>query len=76
MMTKWDELTPATIHQIAWEISEGKADPHDARRLLERFCDRSKADIPLELTRHLQAAFSTYLVGNKTLESALGLGTL
>jgi len=71
-MGRWGELTPATINQIAWEVREGNADPEDARRLLELFCE-SGDRIPRELLSHFCEAFRAYLGGKKTLDSALGL---
>lgn len=72
-MAKWDKLTPATIFQIAWEIRDGEADPEDARRLLELFCECRDGNHPPGLIEHLRSAFSIYLKGERTLESALGL---
>lgn len=72
-MKKWANLTPAAIHQIAWEIRDGEADPEDARRLLELFCECRDGSCPPELIQHLRSAFSAYLEGRRTIESALGL---
>ncbi len=74
-MSKWGELSPATIIQIAWEAKDGEADPDDARRLLIHFCEHvdGKRHVPVELLTHLRDAFASYLVGEKTLERALGI---
>jgi hypothetical protein len=74
-MSKWNVITPATIHQIACEVRDGEADPDDARRLIAHFCDclDKGESIPHELVKHFQNAFRAYLDGGRTLESALGL---
>lgn len=72
-MTNWGEFTPATICQIAWEIREGKADPADARQLLELFCKSRSNNIPPELITYLQDSFRCYLEGQKGIEAALGI---
>lgn len=72
-MAKWEEITPATIFQIAWEIRDGEADPDDARRLLEHFCECPQHLLPNSLHEHLRLAFGAYLRGEKTIDAALGL---
>lgn len=72
-MTRWLELTPATIIQIAFEVRERKADPDDARRVLELFCNSTDGKISPELIHHLQACFRDHLYGGVTLEAALGI---
>lgn len=72
-MARWGELTPATILEIAYEARQGKADPDDARRVIEMFCASADSNFPPELIGHLQASFREYLSGGKTLEAALGL---
>jgi len=70
-----DELTQADIIQIAFEIREQTAEPEDAIRLLQHFCnlvDRNKT-IPDPLHKHLRDSFRIYLAGEQKLESALGL---
>lgn len=75
-----EELTHANIWHIAWDIREGKANPSDARRLLEKFCnefDRGMFNSGMYtqdyLLRHLRDAFRAYLDKEKTIEAALGL---
>lgn len=80
-----DDLTQADVNQIAFEIREQIADPEDARRLLQQFCDlyalwggdKFEADQARQfeiLLRHLRDSFHNYLRGNrKTLEAAFGL---
>jgi hypothetical protein len=70
-----DELTPATIIDIAWEVHDGTANPEDARRLLAHFCDliNRGEPVPESLNRHLADAFGAYLSETRTLEAALGL---
>lgn len=34
-----ENLTPATIHQIAWEVADKTHDPKDAKRLLWKYID-------------------------------------
>jgi hypothetical protein len=68
---RYEEFTPATIVQVAYEISEGEAHPLDARRLLELFCQQRPASE--ELLEHMRGAFRQYLSGEKTLDAALGL---
>jgi hypothetical protein len=69
-----DELTHSDIAQFVSDAQEEKADPADARRLLERFCQQVEAgNLPdARLLEHLQVAFRKYLVGGD-LEAALGL---
>lgn len=72
-MSKWGELTPVTINQIIFEIRDGAADPDDARRLLELYCDE-KAEPQHALIQHVQACIGRYLSGEiKSLESAFGI---
>lgn len=70
-----DDLTPADINQIAFEIREQTADPEDARRLLSQFCDFYDQDkiIPYQLIMHFRDSFRVYLAGEQKLESSLGL---
>jgi len=70
-----DNLTPAAINQIAWDVVERKADPKDARLLLEHFrdCYDRWEPIPHELLMHLRDSFAAYLSGKQSIESALGL---
>ena len=72
-MSRYGELTPATILQIAWEAKDGKVDPDDARRLLEHFCTCNDEKEMRELIQHLRDAFKSYLSNEKKLEAALGL---
>jgi hypothetical protein len=66
-------LTPAAILQVAHEIREGAADPKDARRLIELFCECTNDNLPEVLLDHLRYAFSSYLTDERSIESALGL---
>jgi hypothetical protein len=66
-------LTPVQIQHILSQVVEGVADPDDARRLLESFCESSERNIRPDLLAHFQAAFRVYLSGAKSLEAALGL---
>lgn len=74
-MSKWGELTPDVVFQIAWEVRDGEADPSDARRMLKLFCDcvDLRESPPPELMRFLRDAFRVHLDDGKTIESALGL---
>ena len=73
-MTRWGELTPATINQIIYEIRDGEADPEDAKRLLLLFCDTASRDVPNQVIEFLQRAISGFLRGEKrTLDAAFGL---
>lgn len=74
-MTKWAELTPATINQIAFEVRDGVADPEDVRRILTYYCDRIDMGepVPAELTTYLRDSLKRFLEEGKTVESALGL---
>jgi hypothetical protein len=74
-MSNDDRLTPAAINQIAWDVVERKADPKDARLLLEHFrdCYDRREPIPHELSMHLRDSFAAYLSGKQSIESALGL---
>lgn len=76
-MGNWDnhDLTPVVIWQIAFEAKDGEADPGDAKRLLEFFCDMQEGNrpIPKELLLHLRQAFRAYLDGSRSIESGLGL---
>ena len=70
-----ENLTPANIFQIAWEISEQTHDPIDAKRLLYKYCDlfKKKEPIPFELFQHFNDAFIKYLSGDTDLDTAFGL---
>ncbi len=68
-------LTPAMIHQIAWQVRDGEADPEDARTLLNHFYSlvEHKQQVPYELTRHIANCLRDQLVEGKSLEAAFGL---
>ncbi len=71
-----EALSPAGIHQIAWQIRDDEADPEDARKLIEQFRDMYDGSEPLppELLRHIRDSFNDYLTGNrKSLDRAFGL---
>lgn len=70
-----DKLTPVDIHQIAVDVSEGKAEPEDARRLMQHFCDcMVKGEkVPDVLLEHFKNAFRAYLNEGKSIEAALGI---
>jgi len=70
-----EDLSPALINQIAYDIIHGKADPADARRLLECYCDSydKGKPIPHDLAMHLRDSLRGFLDGKKTLSSALGI---
>ena len=76
-----EELTPSAIFSIAWDIRDGNANPADARRLLEKFCNdfdkgmfRTGMNEQDYLLRHIRDSFCDYLDNEKkTIEAALGL---
>lgn len=70
-----ENLSPATIHQIAWDIRDGTASPDDAKRLMLLFCEcfDNKKQPPIELAQHFYDAFRAILAKEKTAERALGL---
>jgi len=82
-----ENISPVEIHQIACSIKDGKADPKDAKHLMEWFCDYVNKEvqgrkqvlgcppdkqIPKELLWHFRDAFKEILKG-KTPEQALGI---
>jgi hypothetical protein len=74
-----DNLTNSVIFQITQDISSGKADPEQAKRLLKLFGDCSNwaeaAMLPDELFKFFKDAIKGYLDNPKNggLESGLGL---
>jgi membrane-bound lytic murein transglycosylase B len=74
-MRDGDKLTPADIHRIAGDISEGMAESEDARRLMQHFCDcMVKGEkVPDVLLEHFKNAFRAYLHEGKSIEAALGI---
>jgi hypothetical protein len=74
----WDPQEPAITlgesRQIAHEIQEGTADPADARRLLDAFCQcvEHGRTPPSEIMEYLSIALRAHL-GGKAIEAALGL---
>ena len=64
-----------SIYQIAWDVSDGTADPAEARNLLECFCEcvDNGTPIPKELVLHLRNAFRNYLDDKRQIEFAMGL---
>ena len=75
-MNSEDDVTPATISNIAWDIQENNADPEDVRRILTYFCvlvDERRA-VPDGLQSLLRDCFRAYLNGSaKTVDQAIGL---
>ena len=74
-----EKLSPSRINFIAYDVIDGKADPLEARLLLECFCDcydnwyDTREPIPHRLIEHLYNSFRFYLDDKKTIEAALGL---
>lgn len=68
-------LSAGQVHQICWEVREGKADPDDVKAMLADFCEGIGAGTRIEpaIFLYLRDAFSAYLCGERTLEAALGL---
>jgi hypothetical protein len=68
--------TPFEIHMISSEVREGRANPSDARRLLEMFCLLVDDGIqhPRWLLLHLRDSFRSYFDKESlSMESAFGL---
>jgi hypothetical protein len=68
-------LTSSQINLIAFAVRDGGAEPEDARRLMQHFCelvDRGR-QVPPQLLQHFRQSFSAYLDGTKKLEAALGV---
>jgi hypothetical protein len=80
-----DDLTQAEVNLIACAVREQAAEPEEARRLLEHFCnlydlwnggkfEKEEQARQFEiLLRHLRDSFIIHLKEDRTLESALGL---
>jgi hypothetical protein len=71
-----DELTPATIFSIVWDVREKTADPADVKRILTYFCGlvEEGRSLPIEILDYLKDSFRLYLADTtKGMESALGL---
>ena len=80
-----DDLTQAEVNLIACDVREQTAEPKDARRLLEHFCnlydlwgeDKFKADQARQFERlleHLRDSLGNHLKDKtKSLESVFGL---
>jgi len=83
-----EKIWRGEIFQIACRIKDGEADPKDAKRLMESFCDYVNKEvqgrkqvlgcppdkqIPKELLWHFRDVFKAILKGKKSPESALGL---
>jgi len=68
--------TPFELHVIAADIRQGRANPTDARRLIEMFCVCVDAELPFHrwLLLHLRDSFQCYLNDEKrSMGSAFGL---
>lgn len=74
-MSKYGDLTPATIWQIACDAQDGISDPDEVRRMLTLFCEcqENNQPIPKEILLHFRMAFRVYLDGEKSIEAGLGL---
>ncbi|NIR48065.1 hypothetical protein GWO43_06445 [candidate division KSB1 bacterium] len=80
-----NELSPADIFQITLDVREQAAEPDDARKLLQIFCELQELWTGNGLDKdnyrkfefilqHFRDSFQSYLNGDrKTLEAALGL---
>lgn len=75
-MNPEDDVSPATINNIAWDVRDNKADPEDVRRVLAYFClliEEGK-DLPVGLREFLKDGFRAYLDGNAiSVDQAIGL---
>ena len=75
-MNPEDEVSPATINNLACDIPENKADPEDVRRVLNYFCllVGEGKELPVELRKFLKDGFQAYLDGNaSSVDQAIGL---
>ena len=75
-MNPEDEVSPATINNLAYDIPENKADPEDVRRVLNYFCllVGEGKELPVGLREFLKDGFRAYLDGNaSSVDQAIGL---
>ena len=62
------------LARIALKVRDGEAEPSDARKLLEHFCQYvDQESMPNILLEHLRDSFRSYLDGKQSIEGALGL---
>lgn len=75
-MNPEDEVSPATINNVAYDIRENRADPDDVRRVLNYFCllVEEGEELPFELRELLKDGFRAYLDGPAiSVDQGLGL---
>ena len=74
-MNEHKPLSERDCYHLAWDIRDGRATPDEARLVLEYFCTQFEMQetVPPWLLTHLRDCFKSYLSGDRTIHSSLGL---